>query len=510
MKESFDPLAEAQRRSDPQLVRYNETIGHDPSANADYAAYLRTRDFEDANGSIHDAKTSKFKKRNAENDTYETDLINSAHAEALEENALRDGSLESLAKKVAEARNSGDAQAAAHAEDLFFDKFTKLSEKYGWEEDDDSANDTLRVEKDAKVGRSTIDDRLARYSKIMYGEEADTAVKSSEVVAEEDSKVADRAEKEAESVPEEKSEEAPAATEEKFDVAAEVEQVKERLSQHALDREQQVNEERNSTESAKADRELLQLVSKEGLEDFADKPSLKLVSKEGLEAEGDDEPKLVSKEGLDAILEDTEVEPARPEKGFLNRARHALHKSKELYLRAAFEVGHTLDLAKSELSKRGGRKPGETEEQYERRMRRNGQGVALGIVALAGASIAAKFGAFDGLFDGNANASASGNTEAAAESTDRGSRGGGVETSTQQFSNDSLRVDRGEGLFQTFKEMGIPKDKWQEVLNQSGPKLVRMGEAYNDPSIGGFGLKGDGRLSTRALGVIADTARNVK
>ena len=58
--------------------------------------------------------------------------------------------------------------------------------------------------------------------------------------------------------------------------------------------------------------------------------------------------------------------------------------------------------------------------------------------------------------------------------------------------------------------MGIPKDKWQAVLDQSGPKLVRMGEAYRDPSIGGFGLNGDGRLSKRALDVISESARNVK
>ena len=89
MKESFDPLAEAERRSDPQLVRYNETIGHDPEANADYATYLRTRDFEDEKGNLHDAATSKFKKRNTNVDTYEADLINSAHEEALKDYAAR-------------------------------------------------------------------------------------------------------------------------------------------------------------------------------------------------------------------------------------------------------------------------------------------------------------------------------------------------------------------------------------------------------------------------------------
>lgn len=475
MKESFDPLAEAQRRSDPQLVRYNETIGHDPSANADYADYLRTRDFEDANGNIHDAKTSKFKKRDAGSDPYEADLMNSAHTEALEENTLRDSSLDVLAKKVAEARQSGDATAAAHAEDLFFDKFTKLSEKYGWEEDDDSVNDTLRVDKDAKVGRSTIDDRLARYSKIMYGEEADTAVNNPEVVAKEGTDKTDRTDNEPASAPEDQS---------------------------------------DTASPAKANREPIARVSKDGLEDLEDSPKIPRVSTEGLEDDTSDNGTKIERVSTEG-LEDDEVEPTSPAKNFLGRAKRALEKGRGLYLRAAFELGHTLDLAKQELSKRGGRKENETEEQYEKRMRRNGRNVALGIVALAGASLAAKAGAFDSLFDGNAHAT--GNRtgiDSGIEELLDPSRGGGEQPlsidDSNLYSGDALRIDKGEGFYQTFREMGIPRDKWQEVMDKSGPKLVRMGEAYRDPSIGGFGLNGDGRLSERALRTIADTARTVK
>jgi hypothetical protein len=520
MKESFDPLAEAQRRSDPQLVRYNETIGHDPDTNADYAAYLRGRDFVDANGNIHDAKTSKFKKRGTETDPYEADLINSAHAEALEENALRDSSLDALAKKVAEARQHGDTEAAKHAEDLFFDKFTSLSEKYGWEEDDDSVNDTLRVDKDAKVGRSTIDDRLARYSKIMYGEDTVEQRVPAEKPAAEASATEEKAaetstKEEATQAEAEPADAEPAAAKpETFDIDAETEQAKERLSKRAEALEQQANAQRADSESAKADRELLARVSKEGLDDLDEAAPIAKVSKEGLEADDSEPGKIsrVSKEGLDSLdemLEDDEVEPSKPAKNFLGRARKALDKARNLYLRAAFEVGHTVDLAKQELSKRGGRKEGETEEQYERRMRRNGRNIALGIVALAGASIAAKAGAFDSIFDGGHPL---GTPPADAADTARGGRqGGGREViDAPVYSAEARRVDNGEGLFQTFKDMGIPKDKWQSVLDQSGPKLVRMGEAYNDPSIGGYGLNGDGRLSQRALNVIADSARNVK
>lgn len=58
--------------------------------------------------------------------------------------------------------------------------------------------------------------------------------------------------------------------------------------------------------------------------------------------------------------------------------------------------------------------------------------------------------------------------------------------------------------------MGIPAKDRQELLNEVGPKLVRMGEAYRDPSIGGYGLNGDGRISRRALDVISEAAKNLK
>lgn len=481
-------------------------------AQAELDAYLESRPYQDENGMLHEAGSNKF--TNAEKVNAAHDAAREAHYEqTLSAEDYSGESLEQLARRVADARAEGDKTRALDAEDAFFEKFTAMAEKYGWEEDDDSANDTLRVDKNAKIGRSTIDDRLARYSKIMYGEdavqaqklEAETPAAVKEMPAEVEEEPVETEAKPAEVKPAAEK----AAT---FDVDAEAEQAKERLNKRAEELEQQANAKRSETESAKADRELIARVSKEGLEDFEEAAPIAKVSKEGLESDEQEDGKLarVSKEGLEEF-EDDEVEPAQPAKNFLGRARNALNKARDLYLRAAFEVGHTVDLAKQELSKRGGRKEGETEEQYERRMRRNGRNIALGIVALAGASLAAKAGAFDGLFDGGSHAVGTTPAEAADTTTGRQGGGhGGREGLTPAYSADALRVDNGEGLYQTFEEMGIPKDKWQAVLDQSGPKLVRMGEAYRDPSIGGFGLNGDGRLSKRALDVIAESARNVK
>lgn len=492
--------------------RINVDHAFDPEARkaqAELDAYLESRPYQDENGMLREAGSNKF--TNKEKIDAAHDAAREDHYEqTLSAEDYSNESLEQLARRVADARAEGDKTRAIDAEDAFFEKFTAMSEKYGWDEDDDSVNDTLRVDKDAKIGRTTVDDRLARYSKIMYGEDAaeQPAVAAESKV---DTPAAEEAAVEADAKEEPVEAEPAAGKPEAFNVDTEAEQAKGRLAKRAEELEQEANAKRADSESAKADRELLARVSKEGLEDPEEATPIAKVSKEGLESDDEEAGKIarVSKEGLEDF-EDDEVEPAKPAKNFLGRARKALDKARDLYLRAAFEVGHTVDLAKQELSKRGGRKEGETEEQYERRMRRNGRNIALGIVALAGASIAAKAGAFDGLFDGNGPATGTGSAEAATDTNTGGDRVKTIDDSNLRYSAEAHRIDNGEGLFQTFEEMGIPKDKWQAVLDQSGPKLVRMGEAYSDPSIGGYGLNGDGRLSERALKVIADSARNVK
>lgn len=83
---------------------------------------------------------------------------------------------------------------------------------------------------------------------------------------------------------------------------------------------------------------------------------------------------------------------------------------------------------------------------------------------------------------------------------------------TPHFSAEAIRVDQGEGLYQTFDNLGVPAEKRHELLMKVGPKLVKMGEAYrdNDPKIGGYGLNGDGKLSTNALKYISDTAKTIR
>ena len=227
---AFDPLAEARRNASPEKTRFDHMMGKPED-------YANAEEFRQANQDLADYLESRYPAKHAQGggDIYEQDLVSSAHAEALEEEATRNLPLQAMAERVAEARKSGDMAAAAHLEDLFYDKFTALAEKYGWEEDDDSANDTLRVDKNAKVGRTTIDDRLARYSKIMYGEDAaETPAVETETPAEAPSAAVEvPEEKPAENEAKPAEVEPAAAKTEAFDVDAETEQAKERLTKRA-------------------------------------------------------------------------------------------------------------------------------------------------------------------------------------------------------------------------------------------------------------------------------------
>lgn len=79
----------------------------------------------------------------------------------------------------------------------------------------------------------------------------------------------------------------------------------------------------------------------------------------------------------------------------------------------------------------------------------------------------------------------------------------------EAFSNDALTIRAGEGWYQTFKEVGISREHWADMLNRAGPKLEEMGVAYRAPELGGWGMNmtPDGRMPEEALRYITETAR---
>lgn len=94
-----------------------------------------------------------------------------------------------------------------------------------------------------------------------------------------------------------------------------------------------------------------------------------------------------------------------------------------------------------------------------------------------------------------------------------GSDGGGGHVTLQESGpklhelahrHDSFHAHRGEGWFETMHDMGVPKDKWNDILNEAGPKLKDMGYAYEKN--GEFFISRPGTLGTDALQTIADSS----
>ncbi len=93
--------------------------------------------------------------------------------------------------------------------------------------------------------------------------------------------------------------------------------------------------------------------------------------------------------------------------------------------------------------------------------------------------------------------------------TDKPTGGGGHNGSVEwaDFLPKARNVHRGEGWYNTFKEMGIPKEHWADVLNDAGPKLGKIGEAYYDNNAGEWRISRPGQLSESALRVIAAASK---
>ncbi len=83
--------------------------------------------------------------------------------------------------------------------------------------------------------------------------------------------------------------------------------------------------------------------------------------------------------------------------------------------------------------------------------------------------------------------------------------GGGLEWA--DFSKAAQNAQPNEGWNQTMLELGIPKDLWGDVLKDAGPKLNKIGEAYYDKRFNDWGISEPGKLSKRALQILATSSK---
>ncbi len=141
--------------------------------------------------------------------------------------------------------------------------------------------------------------------------------------------------------------------------------------------------------------------------------------------------------------------------------------------------------------------------------------IALGVMAAsAGAYVYYKYGIDSKSVHGGGTVNGPANLSDNLSQTPN-LRGGGPgssrasENSTDwsKFSRSARHATYSEGWNNTFMEMNIPKDKWAEVLRDAGPRLQKLGEAYNDSRYNNLGISRPGPLSNDALEAIVSAAR---
>lgn len=181
MSEKFNPLAEAESNASHDRRRFYDWVGDNAdhednesfrAANADMAEYLKSRDYTDDNGALHDAESAKFKSN--PNGEAGDEYYNRLQAESETDGPFEHASLKQLAEMIHEARSAGDKTLENDAREAFDDKFMAMAEKYDWQ-------GTVENEDGTVTDRNAIaDSKLAYYEDIMNGAGAKPAEKKAE------------------------------------------------------------------------------------------------------------------------------------------------------------------------------------------------------------------------------------------------------------------------------------------------------------------------------------------
>ncbi|MDN5819424.1 MAG: hypothetical protein L0H38_01600 [bacterium] len=71
----------------------------------------------------------------------------------------------------------------------------------------------------------------------------------------------------------------------------------------------------------------------------------------------------------------------------------------------------------------------------------------------------------------------------------------------QNWDSEALTADNGEGWYQTFEDMNIPRGEWDDLLQKTGPQLEAEGWAYQMDD-GSYGISRPGAIPTEILDII--------
>jgi len=196
-----------------------------------------------------------------------------------------------------------------------------------------------------------------------------------------------------------------------------------------------------------------------------------------------------------------DYESANAKPSLYNRIKSALDgKLTALYLKLG-SFGNKGELGENE-----------SHEDREKYIKRQGRKRALGIFAVA--AVSAGFTAYKmvkGIDTGGSGGAqnsfqtgGSGGLTTAHLDTIKEQVPGATGGWSDSFSGDALRIDSGEGWFNTFKEMKVPQNEWQSLLEKVGPDLQSKGWAYQMPS-GEWGISKSGQLPEGVLQLIQNS-----
>ncbi len=207
-------------------------------------------------------------------------------------------------------------------------------------------------------------------------------------------------------------------------------------------------------------------------------------------------------------LEDEELDTSRLDLEKESIWNRISKRSSELYLKAGttfgigmYKLGNMIPKPTQETD--------ETNEAFEKRVKRRGMYKVVGLVAVAAALTVTVLAAKHGL-DHSSGAQHGSDIN---DGFKPGHYNGTLDSQDlikppvtvpagPEFSPDALNVTRGEGWYQTFKEMGVTNATEQaNLLNKVGPQLQDLGWAYPMPG-GSWGISHSGQIPSSVLELI--------
>jgi hypothetical protein len=233
-------------------------------------------------------------------------------------------------------------------------------------------------------------------------------------------------------------------------------------------------------------------------QELVDMQSLEVSSAE--EQPEEEQNEVASDDAEQDVDHEVDEDTSDEETGVDNRARSWFKRAKDAVngglTKLYFGIGRTMNkLASNE------RKEGETDDEYNERMKRNGRRAAVGIAAVAAAYGAYRL--YHGIDSGSGGGTGGSSPEhpfnPTVDPSDLGpdtSNGGGNTAHAELLNSDAWNIPKGSGGEALMDRLGVDKSVWYEHQNEFLDRFPN--EAYRMAD-GNVGFDDPGRLSKNAI-----------